>query len=779
MLPTKFKKTGSIDIYKKLENYVLGNYSTSLISDSVQNFFRDIKQNRDVLTKLSKNETSQEQLIQHKSIMTTYLNEILTLKSKMTFGKQSYSCRIGFVWTDTISSNEWKSYNIYFEIYNCLFNLGVIYFKLGDLTAKNSKDDINKNKEAVKYFKQALYIFDRLRNTAYSAISSKDLPYDLYPSHLRYLCKMCIIYGQIQIVEVAQKMPSPQYTLQAQLLLGISESFKSAAHLSEIKPTSKTMKEEFLNFLLNRVQYFRGLMYQKLREASMAKFDKEGVGYGDALTFQGKLVSKLLVVEKTLEKCKKYVDIKEFNAKLKAEKELGQKMLDLNTRIYHQSTKEAETFKVESKFLLNPLLPEDLYIGKNKEKAKENGENICPELDALIPEQVKEMIERYKQKMGDFLQQNISQYETEKTVTTFLNNLHLPSHLTKRRTGENLNNENIIFPNELWEKISHVQKLGGTNALNNIMQDIKEKYDYMYSNLENTINSFKNEETDDNMMRQKYGSKWVRKPSNALNIRYIQAIKNHLNTLDKTIHYDQQQINDICNNAKYFEKISCSKDKLINDIPGKINKKKPENTKESEIHEEILNLLDLSDKTSDIISPIYEQLNDDTAVMSMFIEVLEQTTTEQAIFNKNKEEYEKKFVELKELSEQILNQKKVITELSSKLLPELMKKKSNENFSEDALNYFNELDKYANLYLNMYDKCKKGEDFYNNLQYKVDELLAASNQWMIKRNEEKNIIVGAITNGKFGGGNMYQNNTNFMNPNQNMFTNFNVNHKGF
>ena len=779
MLPTKFKKTGVIDIYKKLENYVLGNYSTSLISDSVQNFFRDIKQNRDVLAKLSKNETSLEQLIQHRSIMTTYLNEILTLKSKMTFGKQSYSCKIGFVWTDTISSKEWKSYNIYFEISNCLFNLGVIYFKLGDLTAKNSKDDINKNKEAVKYFKQALYIFDRLRNTAYSAISSKDLPYDLYPSHLRYLCKMCIIYGQIQIVEVAQKMPSPQYTLQAQLLLGISESFKSAAHLSEIKPTSKAMKEEFLNFLLNRVQYFRGLMYQKLREASMARFDKEGLGYGDALTFQGKLVSKLLVVEKTLEKCKKYVDIKEFNTKLKAEKELGQKMLDLNTRIYHQSTKEAETFKVDSKFLLNPLLPEDLYIGKNKEKAKENGENICPELDTLIPEQVKEMIERYKQKMGDFLQQNISQYETEKTVTTFLNNLHLPSHLTKRRTGENLNNENIIFPNELWEKISHVQKLGGTNALNNIMQEIKEKYNYMYSNLENTINSFKNEETDDNMMRQQYGSKWVRKPSNALNIRYIQAIKNHLNTLDKTIHYDQQQINDICDNAKYFEKISCSKDKLINDIPGKINKKKPENSKESEIHEEILNLLDLSDKTSDIISPIYEQLNDDTAVMSMFIEVLEQTTTEQAIFNKNKEEYEKKFVELKELSEQILNQKKVITELSSKLLPELMKKKSNENFSEDALNYFKELDKYANLYLNMYDKCKKGEDFYNNLQYKVDELLAASNQWMIKRNEEKNVLVGAITNGKFGGGNMYQNNTNFMNPNQNMFTNFNVNHKGF
>ena len=67
--------------------------------------------------------------------------------------------------------------------------------------------------------------------------------------------------------------------------------------LSHIK-VNKAIKEEFREFLFNRVQYFRGMMYQKLREASVAKFDKEGVGYGDALTFQGKLVRKLLVVQK-------------------------------------------------------------------------------------------------------------------------------------------------------------------------------------------------------------------------------------------------------------------------------------------------------------------------------------------------------------------------------------------------------------------------------------------------------------------------------------------------
>ena len=774
MLPNKLKKTGLIDFYTKLENYVLNNYSSGLITSNIETFFRDIKQNRDVICKLAKNETNEEQLTQHKLVLTTYLNEILTLKSKMTFGKQSYSCKVGFIWTDTICSKEWKSYNIYFEIYNCMFNLGVIYFKLGTYISKNAKEDKNKSKEAVNYFKHALYLFDRLKNTAYSAISSKELPYDLYPSHLKYCAQMSIIYGQLEIIEVARQLPKQEHLLQAKLYLGISETFKSAAHLGGVKPTNKAFKEDFREFLLNRVQYYRGLMYQKLRDNSQAKFDKDGTGYGDALVFQGKLVSKLLTVEKSVEKCKKYVDVKDLAKKIKEEKELGQKMLDLNDRIYHQFTKEADTYKCESKILLTPVIPEDLYIGKNKEKAKENGENICPELDTLIPENVKEMIDRYKQRMGDFLQQTISQYETEKSVSIFLDNLHLPPHLTKRRTGENIHN-GINLPKELWDKISHVQKLGGTLALNEIMRNIKGKYDYMVSNLENTLNSFKNEENDDNSMRQKYGNKWIRKPSNVLNVKFIQAIKNHLNNLDRTSQYDQRQIDDICNNAKYFEKISQSKEKLIKDIPGKIIKQKPENKNEDQLHEEVLNLIDLSDKTSDIISPIYEQLNDDTLVLSMFIEVLEKTTTEQAIFNKNKEEYEKKFVELKELSEQILNQKKIITELSAKLLPSLMQKKSSENFDNGAMEYFNELDKYANLYLNMYDKCKKGEEYYNNLQYKVDELLAASNQWMIKRNEEKNVLIGTINNGSFGGTQLYQNNTTFMNPNQNMYTNMGIN----
>ena len=217
MQPTHFKKTANIDMYSKLESYVLSNYSMGMLSDSVDNFFRDIKQNREVICKLTKNTSSVDQLTQHRLILTNYLNEILTLKSKMTFGKQSYSCKIGFVWTDTIANEEWKSYNIYFEIYNCLYNLGVIYYILGNNLAKTAKDDKNKIKESVNNYKHAYSIFDRLRHEAYSAISTKELPYDLYPSHLNYCAKLCIIFGQIEIIKVAQFTSKKEYSLQAKL----------------------------------------------------------------------------------------------------------------------------------------------------------------------------------------------------------------------------------------------------------------------------------------------------------------------------------------------------------------------------------------------------------------------------------------------------------------------------------------------------------------------------------------------------------------------------------
>ena len=43
-------------------------------------------------------------------------------------------------------------------------------------------------------------------------------------------------------------------------------------------------------------------------------------------------------------------------------------MLDKNERIYHQGSPQPNSIKLEKKDLMNPILPEDLFIEENKKK---------------------------------------------------------------------------------------------------------------------------------------------------------------------------------------------------------------------------------------------------------------------------------------------------------------------------------------------------------------------------------------------------------------------------
>ena len=122
--------------------------------------------------------------------------------------------------------------------------------------------------------------------------------------------------------------------------------------------------------------------------------------------------------------------------------------------------------------------------------------------------------------------------------------------------------------------------------------------------------------------------------------------------------------------------------------------------------------------------------------------------------------------------------KRKINELAQKVRNSISEE-NNKNVSEDAKKYFEQLNSYAELYIDYYKKVKKGENYYLNLQNKIEDVLQKSNQWMIKRNEEKNALIDSITgrrNRAYSntGGNQFQDNMAFMDPNQNMYTNFNV-----
>ena len=75
-----------------------------------------MNQNSEVISKISAlSGLTPEQTDQQRLILTSCINQLIVIKSKMLFGRESYSCKLDFVWTDTIKQNKWKSHNINFE----------------------------------------------------------------------------------------------------------------------------------------------------------------------------------------------------------------------------------------------------------------------------------------------------------------------------------------------------------------------------------------------------------------------------------------------------------------------------------------------------------------------------------------------------------------------------------------------------------------------------------------------------------------------------------------
>jgi len=193
------------------------------------------------------------------------------------------------------------------------------------------------------------------------------------------------------------------------------------------------------------------------------------------------------------------------------------------------------------------------------------------------------------------------------------------------------------------------------------------KSNYLINQLQHTLNSFKKEEADDNQQRQKYGNDcWIRKPSNQINFKFIGAIQNYIQNLQNTRKFDQKQNDDIINSAKYFEILGYSKEKLESNIPGDKEGLNDLSSDEEKIKNEINKLYQLSDQCMEIINPIYEYLNEDENIIPVFVEVLEKKTTEEAVFKKFKEEYDGKIEKLKQISEEVKNQKNEVNNVVQK-----------------------------------------------------------------------------------------------------------------
>ena len=773
MLINRLKTCKPIDLDSKLKEYVIKNYDNESLTDKVKQYFSSLNQNRNVIAQMGEVQDNQDQIKQNINIISEYLNQITALKQKMTFGKESYSCKIEFIWTDTIKGSKWDSYNIFFEFYNTMFNLATNYYNLASIYSKSATDKSG-HREANKYFKYAMYTYDVIKEEAASKIPEKELPLDLFPDHLEYCKTLCEIQGQLEVYTIAKETNPKSFDLHAKLIHTVADLYNKARNLADGPQTRKGTKDELLYFLSNRGQYYKAMMYRDMKENAKKKFDSSGEHYGEILVMQGLFVQALIECQKTVKKCGILVDQDGFEKMLEEEKAEGANIEDLNTRIYHQALPKMEDLVFDKKNMMTMALPEEIYIRENADKLKQDEKVYCPDLDLLVPKQVKGMIDNYKTKMNEFIMKNLDLYENENTIQEFVQNLFLPKKLTTRPGEEDLSAPPAEFPPQLWQKIEQVQEMGGGECLSRIMNGIMNKSSYLIKELERLLRALELEDKDDQMCRQRFREKWIREPSQKLNFKLVQASQQYIGSLNNTKKFDQQEMNDIMNNMRFFEELMLPRDQLLNRIPRREELKEKEIPEETEVREAIMKLYELGDKCLTVIRPIYNELNDDSKIVGEFIDVLAKKTTEQAIYDKYKEVYEAKFNELKPLSDDVKQYKETVNEIVQKNSQKI-RDKPKQDISNEAMEFFRMVDQYCNLFMNKYEKVKKGDKYYNDLYQKITQLIKSGNDWMIKRSEEKNAILSTFKNVKGLAPNVNrQSSSDVLDPSKNLYTNMNV-----
>ena len=753
MQPIILKLTKPINYDGALKEYIIKNYDAELPEDT-KVFIGELQQNQAVINSMTQINQSLDTLKVNREIVLNYVNQINVLRQKLTFGKEKFSIKIEFRWKDIFKQSKWESYNIYFELYNALFNLATIHYLIAIHMEKDNSNEENYLKEISNNYRNAMAIFELIKNEISLKVNQKEIPYDLNPDYLEYCCKLCQIHSQLNLIKMAQ-LKNTKFDLLAKLTLGVSNLYKDAANLYGKDSIKKYLESDFRNFLLNRSNYYLGQMYLRYYDNEMKKFNENGEGYGDAIAYLYKAVEQFTECSKTSKKLEKYINVFELEKLVEKLTNQGTEMYDKNQRIYRAIIPDLKDVKFESKIMITPLMPNDLF------KSQFN-------LDSLIPKEVKLMIQNYKEKLMNYITEKLNNSETPDTIDNFINSFGLPKKFTSQNPDEV---EKIIheIPNELWNKIAQIQQLGGTVQLSSTIQGIIIKTGEMLNNLNQGLQNLSNEMREDNMYREKFQNKWMRKPSNALNINIVNTMQKYISNLNQTKQYDLKEKDDIISNIKNFEMLTLPREALNEKIPGpKSDKPKALTKNEQSVRDSVQTLLKLKDDCFKIINPIFEKLNDESQIVQSFVEVLTKKTTEQAIFETSKSEYDLKFVELEKLSDIIKKDKNTLQENIHKIANDLAQPQQKEEYSKEANEYFKQLNNYCNLYMQKNEKLRKGRDYYSGLEMKINEVLNASKKFIQQREIEKEALIQSITGMSY---NQFMNNQRRGNINQGAFSN--------
>jgi hypothetical protein len=545
MLSLPTKQGEKVDLYKSLMKSIQST-SGEQIATQLEPVLKRLQQCRDNLLQIAGYRNDSTALDKLADECKEYISMWNNISQSFTFGKSKSSIDVKFIWYDSNTREKKVSTNASTEKLAMLYNLAVIYSQIGTNLSGLPDDHY---KEAANNFLKAAWILEKIKAEA-SGLKSPDFGVDLSEHNLHMCSYIMKAQAQYCTYHKVKSTRPDKYGLLAKLAMQASAYYGNAYSYATTPPLCKVLDQKKFTAILQfsetsfiaQAYYWDALEKQQICAKTTERM--------------GKAVASIRKANQYLEGMKKYeksLAPSILNPYKELYKQLEEKKAHFenqNSKIYHENV-PAEASEIDCMPFGQPISIEE-ELNKPYE-----GQAI---LQRMVPPAVRDLEEEYKKEVGGVIGKAFDVAKKNDTEQAqVLAKFGLPAAL-HAVSGEAL-------PEDLWQRIKQCKERGGYNGLMQVLNGVSGIAENNNNGINKLITQLKQEDEEDQSMRQRYRSAWSRLPSSALNQTMVGQINYYKEKLDQGRAADQKVKELVQSKKPLLDLLELDRDGLTAKIP--------------------------------------------------------------------------------------------------------------------------------------------------------------------------------------------------------------------
>lgn len=485
LLAVHCKKGDHLDLKDPIWSYICTTYSDQQAHDAADDL-ATVQQLRNDVVGLTGS------LPDLRETLARYYKALTVMETRFPISKDRGHVMLSFTWYDAFrASKRAEQYSIHFEKAAVMFNLGAVLTQQA-LACDRTQDQ--GMKDAAKKFQEAAGAFAHLRDVA-SLRVEQPRPVDISPECASMLERLCLAQAQECIFEKA-RADKKSSAIMARLTKQVSAFYDDVLRLLSGAPLSQHFDKSWTSHVQVKTTLYD--VESQLQQAAQLHKDDD---IAPEISRLKEAHKSLILVKAQSKQCgKELIDNVKHSeevlstALVKAERE--------NATVYLQ--------RVPNFADLPPIQPYILVKSLSLPDIDAAGETL---FQTVIPDNSAKALSKYTEMVDNLIRQQKDKLEAASDEARLrLREWDMPEALQALDAGSA-----AALPDGLRAELEQLEDHGGVSHLHDLAAQIKDLRRVAMEELKKVESVLDKESANDAELRDKYGSRWNRPASAALN----------------------------------------------------------------------------------------------------------------------------------------------------------------------------------------------------------------------------------------------------------------------